>query len=73
LRQGAHRVHDLETSKDVALGVGESLALLEDDGLGEVVVMFTDESLVPVEVVSGRRGRSGRVNQRKGGYTEKGA
>lgn len=59
LRQSTHRVHDLETSEDVTLGVGEGLALLEDDGLGEVVVVFTDEGLVPVDIVKGRRGRSG--------------
>lgn len=65
LRQSTHRVHDLETSEDVALGVGESLALFENDGLGEVVVVFTDESLVPVEIVSERRGATSRLDQRR--------
>jgi hypothetical protein len=65
LRQGAHRVHDLEASEDVTLGVGESLALLEDDGLGEVVVVFADEGLVPADVERGRRRATGRLDQRR--------
>jgi hypothetical protein len=44
--------------------------LLEDDGLGEVVVMFTDEGLVPVEIVSERRGATGRLDQRRKGEKE---
>ena len=46
LWQGAHRVYHLETSEDVPLGVCKRLALFEDDGLGEVVVVLPDESLV---------------------------
>jgi hypothetical protein len=65
LRQSAHRVHDLEASEDVALGVGESLALFEDDGLGEVVVVFTDEGLVPADVERGKRRGLGKMIQRK--------
>ena len=53
--EGGHSaggVDDLESTQNVSLGVGESLSLFEDDGAGDIVVVFPDEGLESVGMIT---------------------
>lgn len=40
---------DLKTSKNVSLGINESLTLLKDNGIGNVVHVLSEKSLKPAK------------------------